>query len=282
MKRKIALILAGCLAISPVSAGLYTTQAFAAETDTISEAAQQTPLVVEVKDENDVTLTESGKETEAEKYTIEVGETRRLTAHIEQGSDSPVLSEWSSDAPEIISIDDEGVITAQSAGAGKISLSISGDADQDPLLIEFEIIVISGEDESSDTVINEETSEIDADETADASASAEAAAETPQAEDPVIEENSVKEAAEPVSTEQTENASESATAATTEETAQDAAVATTEEPAQDAVSATTEEAAQDAAVATTEEPAQDAVSATTEEAAQDAATATPEEIAQDA
>ena len=61
MKRKIALILAGCLAFSPVSAGLYPSQAHAAEAETISEIPEQTPIVITVKDENDVTLTESGE-----------------------------------------------------------------------------------------------------------------------------------------------------------------------------------------------------------------------------
>ena len=231
MKRKIALILAGCLAISPVSAGLYTTQAFAAETDTISEiseATQQTPLVIVVKDENDVALTESEKETEAEKYIVKVGETRRLTAFIEQGSDSPVLSEWSSDTPEIISIDDEGVITAQSAGVGKISLNISADAEQNPLLIKFEIIVIPEE---------EETSEINADETAAASASAETVAEMPQAKEAEVTEKTVEiaEDAEADAAAETAKIAEGAEAdaaaevTQTEDTAEPAAPAATAE-----------------------------------------------------
>ena len=227
MKRKIALILAGCLAISPVSAGLYTTQAFAAETDTISEiseATQQTPLVIVVKDENDVALTESEKETEAEKYIVKVGETRRLTAFIEQGSDSPVLSEWSSDTPEIISIDDEGVITAQSAGVGKISLNISADAEQNPLLIKFEIIVIPEE---------EETSEINADETAAASASAETVAEMPQAKEAEVTEETVEitegaEADAAAEVTQTEDTAEPAAPAATAETTAPAAVESTD------------------------------------------------------
>ena len=149
MKRKIALILAGCLAFSPVSAGLYPVQAHAAEAETLSEIPEQTPIVITVKDENDVTLTESGEETEAEKYTVKVGETHQLTALIEQESDSPVLSEWSSETPDIISIDDEGMITAQSAGVCKITLSISSDAAQEPLVIEYEIIVESEPEEAS-------------------------------------------------------------------------------------------------------------------------------------
>lgn len=272
-----ALILAGCLAISPVSAGLYTTQAFAAETDTISEiseATQQTPLVIVVKDENDVALTESGKETEAEKYTVKVGETRRLTAFIEQGSDSPVLSEWSSDAPEIISIDDEGVITARSAGVGKISLSISADAAQDPLLIEFEIVVTPEEEEASEINADEAAATSGSDEaasasaeTAEASASAEPAAEMPQAEEAEVtaetaEINEDAEAAVTAPAEQTENAAESAAAATTEETEE---VTQTEDTAEPAAPAATAETAAPAEVETTD-PTTAAETATTDPA----------------
>ena len=261
MKRKIALILAGCLAISPVSAGLYTTQAFAAETDTISEiseATQQTPLVIVVKDENDVALTESEKETEAEKYIVKVGETRRLTAFIEQGSDSPVLSEWSSDTPEIISIDDEGVITAQSAGVGKISLNISADAEQNPLLIKFEIIVIPEE---------EETSEINADETAAASASAETVAEMPQAKEAEVTEETVEitEGAEADAAAETVEIAEDAEADAAAETAKiaegaeaDAAAVETTDPAAEATTtdpAAAVETADPATAATTTDPA---------------------------
>ena len=261
MKRKIALILAGCLAISPVSAGLYTTQAFAAETDTISEiseATQQTPLVIVVKDENDVALTESEKETEAEKYIVKVGETRRLTAFIEQGSDSPVLSEWSSDTPEIISIDDEGVITAQSAGVGKISLNISADAEQNPLLIKFEIIVIPEE---------EETSEINADETAAASASAETVAEMPQAKEAEVTEETVEitEGAEADAAAETVEIAEDAEADAAAETAKiaegaeaDAAAVETTDPAAEATTtdpAAAVETTDPATAATTTDPA---------------------------
>ena len=150
MKRKIALILAGCLAISPVSAGLYPSQARAAETDTISEVPEQTPIVILVKDENDVSLQESGEESEAEKYTVKVGESHKLTALVEQGPDSPVLSEWSSDKPEIIAIDDEGVITVQSVGVCKIFLSVSIDAAQEPFLFEYEIVSSEEAKEASD------------------------------------------------------------------------------------------------------------------------------------
>ena len=190
MKRKIALILAGCLAFSPVSAGLSPAQAYAAETDTISEVPEQTPIVITVKDENDVTLTESGEENAAEKYTVKVGETRQLTAIIEQGTDSPVLSEWSSETPDIISIDDEGMITAQSAGVCKISLSISGDAAQEPLIIEYEIVVESKPEEASiestavESVNNADSVEtVEKTEEKNDAARDETAAETAQAEE---------------------------------------------------------------------------------------------------
>ena len=128
MKRKLALLLAGCLAISPAAAGMYSTQTYAAEADGSSELSAQSPLVVVVKDLEETTLEQADDEADTAKYTLTAGETNQLTALIEQGPESPVLSVWSSETPDIISIDDDGVITAISAGTGRITLSISYDA----------------------------------------------------------------------------------------------------------------------------------------------------------
>ena len=136
MKRKLALLLAGCLAISPAAAGYYPAQALAAETDAGSESGDPVPakISVSVKDENETVLSaissDAGQEEDAAKYSMSVGETRQLTALIEQGEEFPALSVWSSETPEIIDIDDDGFITAKSAGAGLISLSISSDISQ--------------------------------------------------------------------------------------------------------------------------------------------------------
>ena len=133
MKRKLALLLAGCLAISPVSAGYFSVQTLAAEAEAGSGESSQYPVVITVKDDNDTALTPVGEESETAKYTITAGESRQLTALIGQDTDSPALSTWSSEAPEILEIDDDGVITAQSAGTALIVLNISYDAEEAPL-----------------------------------------------------------------------------------------------------------------------------------------------------
>ena len=170
MKRKLALLLAGCLAISPVSAGYFPVQAFAAESEAGSDT--RNPVVVVVKDENETALTavdgESG--SDPSEYTMTVGETRQLTALIEQGTDSPALSIWSSETPEIADIDDDGIITAQAAGTGLIVLSISCDASETPIEIKYEITVAEDKEQEASA---------EAADTADAvSAEVEAAQET--------------------------------------------------------------------------------------------------------
>ena len=110
MKRKLALLLAGCLAISPAAAGYYPTQAFAAETGTESGSEGQVTLLVSVSDENGTALTEvseeGAKNADAGQYSMTVGETRQLIASMEQEDAFPALSIWSSETPEIIDIDD--------------------------------------------------------------------------------------------------------------------------------------------------------------------------------
>ena len=158
MKRKLALLLAGCLAISPAAAGYYPTQALAAETDAGSESGDPVPakISVSVKDENETVLSaisnDAGQEEDAAKYSMSVGETRQLTALIEQGEEFPALSVWSSETPEIIDIDDDGFITAKSAGAGLISLSISSDISQNPTEFKYEILVLEPEIKVSEEI----------------------------------------------------------------------------------------------------------------------------------
>ena len=158
MKRKLALLLAGCLAISPAAAGYYPAQALAAETDAGSESGDPVPakISVSVKDENETVLSaisnDAGQEEDAAKYSMSVGETRQLTALIEQGEEFPALSVWSSETPEIIDIDDDGFITAKSAGAGLISLSISSDISQNPTEFKYEILVLEPEIKVSEEI----------------------------------------------------------------------------------------------------------------------------------
>ena len=179
MKRKLALLLAGCLAISPAAAGYYPTQALAAETDAGSESGDPVPakISVSVKDENETVLSaisnDAGQEEDAAKYSMSVGETRQLTALIEQGEEFPALSVWNSETPEIIDIDDDGFITAKSAGAGLISLSISSDISQNPTEFKYEILVLEPEIKVSEeiTAVTEDSASVPA-ETADEAAAA--------------------------------------------------------------------------------------------------------------
>ena len=151
MKRKLALLLAGCLAISPAAAGLYPVQAFAAEAGVESKPGEQVSVSVSVSDENGTILTEkTAREANAEQYSMTVGDTRQLTAVMEQGDGFPALSTWSSETPEIIDIDDDGIITAISEGKGLISLSISYDVSQNPVEFKYEIIVNEAEAEVSE------------------------------------------------------------------------------------------------------------------------------------
>ena len=182
MKRKLALLLAGCLAISPAAAGYYPAQALAAETDAGSESGDPVPakISVSVKDENETVLSaisnDAGQEEDAAKYSMSVGETRQLTALIEQGEEFPALSVWSSETPEIIDIDDDGFITAKSAGAGLISLSISSDISQNPTEFKYEILVLEPEIKVSEeiTAVTEDSAPAPAETTDEAAAAPEA------------------------------------------------------------------------------------------------------------
>ena len=188
MKRKLALLLAGCLAISPAAAGYYPAQALAAETDAGSESGDPVPakISVSVKDENETVLSaisnDAGQEEDTAKYSMSVGETRQLTALIEQGEEFPALSVWNSETHEIIDIDDDGFITAKSAGAGLISLSISSDISQNPTEFKYEILVLEPEIVVSEeiTAVTEDSAPAPAETTDEAAAAPEAepAAET--------------------------------------------------------------------------------------------------------
>ena len=179
MKRKLALLLAGCLAISPAAAGLYPVQAFAAEAGVESKPGEQVSVSVSVSDENGTILTEkTAREANAEQYSMTVGDTRQLTAVMEQGDGFPALSTWSSETPEIIDIDDDGIITAISEGKGLISLSISYDVSQNPVEFKYEIIVNEAEAE-----VSEETAVVTASDAATDAAAAEIADPTTAATD---------------------------------------------------------------------------------------------------
>ena len=267
MKRKLALLLAGCLAITPAAAGYYPVQAFAAETGAETESGVQLPISVSVSDENGNTLTaiseDAAQTADAGQYSVTVGDTRQLTAVMEQGEGFPALSVWSSETPEIIDIDDDGIITAKSEGTGLITLSISSDASQVPTEFKYEIIVSKAEGEFSETA---------AEESADADTSA--------AEE-ILPEETAAQAGVPAETVVTADEEAAATAVTTTEAADTAATAATAAEAADpnadpaAAAATTEAANPDAdpaaATATTEAADPDAdPAAATEDPAQTA------------
>ena len=164
MKRKLALLLAGCLTISPLSVGIPAITSYAAEAGSESEFLQLDESSVEVKDENGTVLTAVGDNSTAAQgsYTLTAGETRQLSVFFEQGPDSPVLSAWSSETPQVIDVDDEGFLTALSAGTGRITLSLTTDAEQAPLLVQFDILVNDPAAEAApvqDTSAGEETVE---------------------------------------------------------------------------------------------------------------------------
>ena len=250
MKRKLALLLAGCLAISPAAAGLYPVQAFAAEAGVESKPGEQVSVSVSVSDENGTILTEkTAREANAEQYSMTVGDTRQLTAVMEQGDGFPALSTWSSETPEIIDIDDDGIITAISEGKGLISLSISYDVSQNPVEFKYEIIVNEAEAE-----VSEETAVVTASDVATDAAAAETA-------DPIAAEATTDEAA-------AETADPTAAEATTGEAAAETADPTTA--ATDTTTATSETTATDATAA---DAAKTTIATAEAAAAPDAATA---------
>ena len=86
MKRKLALFLAGCLTISPLSVGIPAVTSYAAEAGSESEFLQLDESSVEVKDENGTVLTAVGDNSTAAQgsYTLTAGETRQLSVFFEQ------------------------------------------------------------------------------------------------------------------------------------------------------------------------------------------------------
>ena len=124
MKRKLALILAGCLAISPLSASVSSIQAFAAEQTESGEVSEASLFSVYVSDENGCELDEGAI------FPLTTGESRNLNAAIGgNGESSSYFLIWSSEDPEIVSVDNGGMLTALSSGTGRIDLDISNGTD---------------------------------------------------------------------------------------------------------------------------------------------------------
>ena len=125
MKRKLAFILAGCLAISPLSANVLSIQAYAAEQTESSEDTEASLFSVYVCDENGFELDEGAI------YPLTAGESRNLEVTIGgNGESSSHFVIWSSEDPEIVSVNDDGALTALSSGTCGIGLKISNGSAQ--------------------------------------------------------------------------------------------------------------------------------------------------------
>ena len=125
MKRRLALILAGCLAISPLSANVLSVQAYAAEQAESSEDTETSLFSVYVSDENGFELDEGAI------YPLAAGESRDLEVTIGgNGESSSYFVLWSSEDPEIVSVSSGGSLTALSSGTCGIDLDVSNGSDR--------------------------------------------------------------------------------------------------------------------------------------------------------
>jgi len=175
MKRKLALILACCLAISPLSANSLSIQAHAAEQAESSENTEALSFSACVSDENDFELDEGAI------YSLTAGESRSLEVTIGgSGESSSYFVVWSSEDPEIVSVSDDGSLTALASGTCGIALDISNGSDRysyrytvrisEPEQAEEEDVQEEYADESFDEAqetASEEISEIVSDEISD-------------------------------------------------------------------------------------------------------------------
>ena len=122
MKRNLVFLLTGFLAISSLSAGLPSYQVMAAEADGSSEYAQQAEISFLVMDENGIILDQGSQ------YSLTEGETCVIDVFWDDlPADTLPSYKWTSESPDIISITEDGSLTALSSGTGRIVLSISGD-----------------------------------------------------------------------------------------------------------------------------------------------------------
>ena len=252
MKRNFALFLAGCLAISPLSSGLQSMQVFAAE----QETAQ---FSVFVSDDNDYALDEGAE------YPLTTGETRNLKAAVGgSGGSASYFVVWSSETPEIVSIDGGGSLTALSSGIGQINLDILGDYDQYSFCYTVRVSDPEPEEEMPEEDIeeaaeetvedaaeeaDEETVEDDVEE-ADEAAAEEAAPAEATAETEITSEIEVTDEADAIADTAAEAAPETETASEIEVTDEADAIADTAAEAVPETETTSEIEATDEAAAT--------------------------------
>ena len=183
-------------------AGLPSYQVMAAEADGSSEYAQQAEISFLVMDENGIILDQGSQ------YSLTEGETCVIDVFWDDlPADTLPSYKWTSESPDIISITEDGSLTALSSGTGRIVLSISGDT-----LTETTAYTIAVEEAE----VVEETEEAEvAEETAEAE-DAEAVEETEEAEDTEVAE----ETAEAEDAEDAEETAEAEDAEVAEETAE--------------------------------------------------------------
>ena len=208
MKRKLALILAGCLAISPLSANISSIQAFAAE-QTESEDSRSSLFSVLVSDDNGCELDEGAI------YPLTTGETRNLYAVIGgNGESSSYFVIWNSEDPETVSVSDGGTLTALSSGTARIDLDISNGSDQysfcytvqisDPEIAEGTEDAVSedlAEDVTEEPAVEDETTDSAAETAAEAEPAgeddtADSADEAAAEDGPAVEDETADSAAE--------------------------------------------------------------------------------------
>ena len=202
MNRKLVFFLTGFLTISSVSAGLPSLQAAAAEASESSSQSQQAQVSFTVMDENQILLSDESP------YSLKEGETR--TTYIfwdELPTDTLPSYTWTSASSDIVSITEDGTITALSSGTGRIVLTITGDTQIETT--EYTVIVEAPEEAEAveETVVETESTEEAAPE--EAEAVEETAEEAAPLEAEVVEETLTEEAPEQIITTEEEIPEES-------------------------------------------------------------------------
>lgn len=210
MKRNLVFLLTGFLAISSLSAGLPSYQVMAAEADGSSEYAQQAEISFLVMDENGIILDQGSQ------YSLTEGETCVIDVFWDDlPADTLPSYKWTSESPDIISITEDGSLTALSSGTGRIVLSISGDTQTETTAYTIaveeaetveETEVVEEAETAEEIEVVEETEEAEVTEVVE---EAEAAEETEVVEEAeAAEEENAEE--KPVEEEQTEEQAEEA------------------------------------------------------------------------
>ena len=190
MKRNLVFLLTGFLAISSLSAGLPSYQVMAAEADGSSEYAQQAEISFLVMDENGIILDQGSQ------YSLTEGETCVIDVFWDDlPADTLPSYKWTSESPDIISITEDGSLTALSSGTGRIVLSISGDTQTETTAY---TIAVEEAETVEETEVVEEAEVIEEAETAEVTEVVEEAeaAEEENAEEKPVEEEQTEEQAE--------------------------------------------------------------------------------------